>query len=129
MGRWEVRHYKKKVCFCNWPCNSIFELQRTFAIHYIYTLWMLIDKLQELQNCNSPYKWCNSLHLCQKYSFSITMQLHYNCTWCHVDIINCHPSLKNLNVALWKILDIKMIFFSKYWSPLSITIINDGLKL
>ncbi len=27
--------WKKRV-FCNRPCNSIFELQRTFAIHYIY---------------------------------------------------------------------------------------------
>ncbi len=31
-------HIMKKRVFCNWPCNSIFELQRTFAIHCIYML-------------------------------------------------------------------------------------------
>jgi len=28
----------KKRVFYNWPCNSIFELHQTFAIHYNYTL-------------------------------------------------------------------------------------------
>ncbi len=26
----------KKRAICNWPCNLIFELQKTFATHYIY---------------------------------------------------------------------------------------------
>jgi hypothetical protein len=30
--------YEKKKVFCNWPYNSIFELQKTVATHYIYTL-------------------------------------------------------------------------------------------
>jgi hypothetical protein len=50
----------KKKKFCNWPCNSIFELQRTFAIHCIYTPRVLTNKLHELQN-NSPYIQCNSI--------------------------------------------------------------------
>ncbi len=47
--------------FCNWHCNLIFELHKTLVTHYIYTLWMLMDKLHELHNCNSLYIWCNSL--------------------------------------------------------------------
>jgi hypothetical protein len=39
---------RKKKMFCNWPCNSTFELQKTFVIHYIYSLWVLMDKLHEL---------------------------------------------------------------------------------
>ncbi len=66
--------------FCNWSCNSNFELQRTLVTHCIYTLWVLTNKLHELQNCNSLYIWCNSLQLNQNNSFSTTMQFHYNCT-------------------------------------------------
>jgi hypothetical protein len=29
-------HYEKKTLFYNWPCNSIFELQRRLATHCIY---------------------------------------------------------------------------------------------
>ncbi len=56
---------------------QFFELQWPFAIHYIYTLWVLTDKLHELQSCNSLYIWCNSLQLYQNNSFSTTMQFHY----------------------------------------------------
>ncbi len=77
----------EKWVFCNWFCFSIFKLHWTLATHYIYTPWMLMDKLHELQSCNSPYIWSNSLQLiathlqlCQNNSFSTTMQLHYNCT-------------------------------------------------
>jgi hypothetical protein len=59
--RW-WQHYEKKV-FCNWPCNSIFELHWIFTTHCIYTMWMLMDKLHELQSYNSLYIWCNSLQL------------------------------------------------------------------
>jgi hypothetical protein len=34
----------EKGVFYNWPCNPIFELQRTLATHCIYSLWMLMDK-------------------------------------------------------------------------------------
>jgi len=51
----------KKMVFYNWPCNSIFELHKTFAIHYNYTLWVLINKSHESQSCNSPYKY-NAIH-------------------------------------------------------------------
>jgi hypothetical protein len=77
---------KKKV-FCNWLCNSIFELQMTLATHCIYTSWVLTDKLHELQNCNSPYVGCNSLQFIatqlqfsQNNSLSTTIQFHYNYT-------------------------------------------------
>ncbi len=39
----------EKGVFCNWPWNSIFELHQTFATHHIYTLWVLLNKLKELQ--------------------------------------------------------------------------------
>jgi hypothetical protein len=38
----------RKNVFCNWPCNSKIELQKTFATHCIYMLWMLMNKLHEL---------------------------------------------------------------------------------
>ncbi len=45
----EVIHYEKRV-FCNWSCNSIFELQWPLATHCNFTLWMLSNRLQELQD-------------------------------------------------------------------------------
>jgi hypothetical protein len=51
-GEWKKRyrklmlHYEKKWVFCNWFCNSIFELHWTFATHYIYAPWVVINKLQ-----------------------------------------------------------------------------------
>jgi hypothetical protein len=43
----------KKGAFCNWPCNSIFELQWPLAIHYISTLWRCkhdqVDKKRNLK--------------------------------------------------------------------------------
>jgi hypothetical protein len=38
-------HITRKRVFCNWPCNSIFESQRTLATHCIYMLWVLMDKV------------------------------------------------------------------------------------
>jgi hypothetical protein len=81
----------KKWVFCNWPCNSIFELQRTLVTHYIYTLSVLMDKLHELQSCNSPYIRCNSLQFnCN----SIKISNHYTSPRGHVDVIDYHPSIK-----------------------------------
>jgi len=86
-----VGYIMKKGVFCNWPCNSIFELQRTFATHCIYMMWVLTNKLHELQNCNSLYIWCNSLQLnCnlvktiffQLLCNSIITALMMSC-WCH----------------------------------------------
>ncbi len=56
----------EKGVFCNWPYNSLFELQETLVNHYIYILWVLIDKLHELQSCNSPYIQCNSIAIQSK---------------------------------------------------------------
>jgi hypothetical protein len=67
-------HYEKKV-FCNWPWNSIFELHRTLATHYIYMLSMLSNKLQELQKLQFIII---QLQLCHNNSFSTTMQLPYD---------------------------------------------------
>ncbi len=44
---WVFTLWEKKV-FCNWPCNSIFELHWTLATHRIYMLWVLLNKLQKL---------------------------------------------------------------------------------
>jgi hypothetical protein len=40
-------HYEKKGVL-QLALNSIFELHWTFATHYIYTSWVLMDKLHEL---------------------------------------------------------------------------------
>jgi len=32
-------------------------------------------------------------------------------------------------MALWGFLELKIIFFFKYWSPSSIMVVNDGSKL
>jgi len=44
---WQLSLWEKGMS-CNWPCNSSFELQKTFIIHCIYSLWVLMDKLHEL---------------------------------------------------------------------------------
>jgi hypothetical protein len=71
-------HYIKKIVFCNEPCNSIFELHKTFATHYIYMLWMVIDKLQLIIYVMQLIT--TQLQFYQNKSFSIIMQLHYNYT-------------------------------------------------
>jgi hypothetical protein len=72
----------EKRMFCNWPCNSIFELHRTFATHCIYTLWVLLDNLQNLQNLQLTVYTVQpiiiQLQLCCNKSFSTTMQLPYD---------------------------------------------------
>jgi hypothetical protein len=62
-------YFEKKGCFVT-----------SLATHYIYTPWMLMDKLHELKSCNSSYILCNTLQLYRNKSFSTTMHLHYNCT-------------------------------------------------
>jgi hypothetical protein len=46
--------------------------------------WVLMDKLHELQSCNSSYVQCNSLQFnlqfSQNNSFSTIIQFHYNYT-------------------------------------------------
>jgi hypothetical protein len=32
------KHYENKRVFCNWPCNSVFQLQWPFTTHKMYTL-------------------------------------------------------------------------------------------
>jgi hypothetical protein len=60
-------------------CNSIFELQWPFATHYISTLWMLLDKLHELQKLlDSSYIQCNSLQLNCNFVRTIPLQLLCN---------------------------------------------------
>ncbi len=67
--------------FCKWPYNSNFELHRTFATHHIYTLWVLLNKLQELQKfiygVYTVQLNTTQLQLCCN-SFSTTMQLPYD---------------------------------------------------
>ncbi len=64
---------------CNWPCNSIFELYQTLAIHYIYMLKMLLDKLQKLQLAIYIVQLIiTQLQLCCNNSFSTIMQLPYD---------------------------------------------------
>jgi hypothetical protein len=39
------RHQWEKMGFCNLPYNSIFQLQRSFAIPGIFTPWVLSNEL------------------------------------------------------------------------------------
>jgi hypothetical protein len=101
-------HYEKKRCFAT-----------GLATHHVYTLWMLSDKLQKLQelqfaiymvqlNYNfvtkTPFQLCNS-----------PMIIIIMSCWC-----DFYPSIKNLTH------DIMRIFrdFFKYWYPSSIMIIH-----
>jgi hypothetical protein len=75
-----------------------------------------MDKLHELQSCNSLYIWCNSLQFklqfSQNNSFSTIMQLHYNCT--HDVMLNSLiviHLLQSKHMALWKKIRHKIIFF------------------
>jgi hypothetical protein len=82
----------KKWCFV-----TGLEIQfLSYNRHLQFIIFMSsIGQLHELQICNSLYIWCNSLH-----SIKIThFQLLFNSiitklVFCHVDIINCHPSIK-----------------------------------
>jgi hypothetical protein len=69
----------EKGVFCNWTCNSIFEFHLTLATHHISTLWMLSNKLQELQKLQlivyTMQFITTQLQLCCNNSFSTTMQL------------------------------------------------------
>jgi len=57
--------------FCNWPCNS-----------HIYMLWVLLDKLQKLQELQLAVYMVQliitQLQLCCNNLFSTTMQLPYD---------------------------------------------------
>jgi hypothetical protein len=90
---------------------------------------MLMDKLHELQSCNSSYIQCNSLQLYQNDSFSTTMQLHYNCTRYDMltSLIIIH-SFFNVTRGIMNFFDIKLFSFRNI-NPLFIMIVNDGLKL
>jgi hypothetical protein len=44
-----IQSHLKNRLFCNWPHNSIFELQWPLATHCISMSWVLLDKLHELQ--------------------------------------------------------------------------------
>jgi hypothetical protein len=60
----------------------IFELHRTFAIHRIYTLWVLSNKLQDSQKLQLIVYTIQhitiQLQLCHNNSFSTIMQLPYD---------------------------------------------------
>ncbi len=70
---------------------------------------------------------CNAIHLqfYQNNSFSNTMQPHYNCSH---DVMLRSLIVIHLTVELWIFLD-TIFFWTKYWFPSSIMIVNDGLKL
>jgi hypothetical protein len=76
---WFIYKQYEKGVFCNWPCNLVFELHRTFATHCIYTPWVLSDKLQELQlTVYIMQLIIIQLQFCCNNSFSTTMQLCYD---------------------------------------------------
>jgi hypothetical protein len=80
-----------------------------------------MDKLHELQLI------IYSLQFNQNNSFSITMQLHYNCT--HAIMLISFIVIHLLKFDTWHDEFFLYNFFSKYWFPSFIMIVNDGPKL
>jgi hypothetical protein len=78
----------KKGVFCNWPCNSIFELQKTLA---------------------------TQLQLYQNNSFSTTMQFHYNYTYdvMLMSLIVIHILKSNIwhYEKIWTLFFLKILIF------------------
>jgi hypothetical protein len=88
-----------------------FELHQTFATHHIYMLWVLLDKLQELQELQvtiyTMQLITTQLQLCRNNSFSTTMQLPYDYNH-NIMLMSSfiHPSKFNM----WQYKDFLMIF-------------------
>ncbi len=102
----------QKWVFCNWHCNSIFELHWTLATYYIYNV-----------------THCNSIVTQSKQHISTTMQFHYNCT--HDVMLISLIVIHSLKFDIWHYEKFghKIISFLKYWFPSSIMIVNDGSRL
>ncbi len=104
-------------------CNSLYLYTRSvneqvaWVVEFqltIYTVQLIATQLQVYQNN----------------SFSTIMQLHYNCT--HDVMLTSLIVIHLLKFYMWhyrNILRYKIVFFLKYWSQLSIMIVDDGLKL
>jgi hypothetical protein len=77
---WNLRyHYEKKGVLQLALKLKFWITTNTCNSLYLYAM-SSNRQLHELQSCNSPYIWCNSLQLNQNNSFSTTIQLHYNQT-------------------------------------------------
>jgi hypothetical protein len=105
-----VCHYEKNWCFTTSLAIQFFNYKRHLQL--VVSPWMLMDRLHELQSCNSSYIQCNSLQLYQNNSFSTTMQIHYNCP--HYDMLMSLVIVHSLKCDTWHYekIDIKIIFFS-----------------
>ncbi len=115
-------HWRRLVsCFPLWKKKSV--LQLALQLNF----WVAMDTCNSLylyvMSSNEQVAWVAKLQLTiymvhliaiklqfnQNNSFSTTIQLHYDYTQCHDDIINCHPFVKIWHMALWRFLDIKKI--------------------
>ncbi len=94
-------------------CRECYE-QMTWVVKLqltIYTVQFIATQLQFYQNK----------------SFSITMQLHYNCM--HDVLLMSLIVIHLLKSNTWHYEDfLTYIYISKYWSPFFIMIVNDGPK-
>jgi hypothetical protein len=65
-------------------CSGLFGFKVVSDDHYekrgVLQLTVQLNFLVAKDTCNSLYIWCNSLQRNQNYSFSTTMQFHYNYT-------------------------------------------------
>jgi hypothetical protein len=115
----------KKMVFCNWPCNLVFELQWSLTTHHISTLWVFSNKLHESQSCNSAYIRCNSLQLNCNYAETTHFQLLCNSTTTIAMVtlvIFIHP----LKLNMWHY-EIFGLIFLKYWFSSSIMIVDGSI--
>ncbi len=78
----ELGHYEKKGCFATGLAIQFFELHQILVTHHIYMLWVLLDKLKELQQLQfivyTIQLITTQLQLCHNNSFSTTMQCPYD---------------------------------------------------
>jgi hypothetical protein len=111
-----ILQFKKKL-------QLALQLNSLVATNIWYSLYLYVV------SANKKIAWV--VKLCENNSFSTIMQLHNNYTHDVTmrSLIAIHPLKSNMWDYNFKFLDINFYFYLKYWSPLSIMIVNDGLRL
>jgi hypothetical protein len=114
-----------KWVFCNWACNSIFELQWPLVTHCISTPMSVIRQVAWIARdailCIYYLTLMQLMQLTCNNSFSTTMELPYN--YNHIAMLTSF-FIHSSNFNTWHYEDFMMNGFLKYWYPSSIMIIH-----
>jgi hypothetical protein len=98
----DLTYTMKKIGVLQLALQFNFWVQWPLAIHCIFTLWVLLEKLHELQNCNSLYIRCNSLQFnCNSVKTTHFQLLCNSITTTSITSCNFHPPIKTWHMALW----------------------------